>query len=91
MEVFQRMVRNLTTCAQILEHESMNPQISPNSLIRKALELTKLIGGQWEYPGFLICQIYLQLSINSREVMQELDNYENWPQLPQMMAGPPNR
>ena len=91
MEVFQRMVRNLMTCAQILEHESMNPQLSPNSLIRKALELTKLIGGQFEYPGFLLCQIYLQLSINSREVMQELDNYENWPQMPQMLAGPPNR
>ena len=84
MEVFQRMVRNLVTCAQILEHESMSPHISPNSLIRTALELTKLIGGQWEYPGFALCQIYLQLNINSREVMQELNNYENWPQMPQI-------
>ena len=58
----------------------MSPQMSPNSLIRTSLELTKLIGGQFEYPGFALCQIYLQLNINAREVMQMLENYENWPQ-----------
>ena len=29
--------------------------------------------------GFALCQIYLQLSINHKEVMMELNNYENWP------------
>ena len=57
----------------------MGAQITASSLLRTALELTKFIGGDFEYPGFALCKIYLQLSINHREIIRELDNYENWP------------
>jgi len=77
-EIFQRMVRNLVTCAQAQEHDMGNHMIS-SSLLRTSLELTKFIGGDFEYPGFALCQIYLQLSINHKEIMKELNNYENWP------------
>jgi len=77
MEIFQRMVRNLVTSAQIQEQEIMSR--GTFTLLRSALELTKLIGGVNENPGFALCQIYLQLSINHREIIKELDNYENWP------------
>ena len=72
-------VRNLVTSAQVQEHEYAGSHIISSSLLRTSLELTKFIGGNFEYPGFALCQIYLQLSINQREVIKELDNYENWP------------
>ena len=65
------------TSAQIQEQETLQTSTFP--LLRSALELTKHIGGDFEYPGFPLCQIYLQLSINHREIIQELDNHENWP------------
>ena len=49
------------------------------SLLRAALELQKLIGAEFEHPGFGLVQLYLQQNINHREVYQELDDYENWP------------
>ena len=67
------------TSAQIQEQETLQTPIKSFPLLRSALELTKLIGGDFEYPGFPLCQIYLQLSINHREIIQELDNHENWP------------
>lgn len=79
LAIFQRMVRNLVTSAQIQDHEFMGPQITWNSLLRTTLELTQVIGEDFEYPGFALCQIYLQLTINHREIIRELDNYENWP------------
>ena len=50
----------------------------PYSLLRAALELQKLIGADFEHPGFGLVQLYLQQNVNHREVNAELDNYENW-------------
>jgi hypothetical protein len=33
-------------------------------LLKSALELTSVIGRSDEYPGFGLCQIYLQVSIS---------------------------
>jgi hypothetical protein len=51
----------------------------PYSLLRAAMELQKIIGADFEHPGFGLVQLYLQQNINHREIKEELDNYENWP------------
>ena len=76
IEVFQRMVRNMLAIGQMVENVSDSQSYS---LLRAALELQKLIGADFEHPGFGLVQLYLQQNINHREVHEELDNYENWP------------
>ena len=76
IEVFQRMVRNMLAIGQMIENVSDS---QPYSLLRAALELQKLIGAEFEHPGFGLVQLYLQQNVNHREVNTELDNYENWP------------
>ena len=70
------MVRNMLNIGQMIENVSDS---QPYSLLRAALELQKLIGAEFEHPGFGLVQLYLQQNVNHREVNQELDNYENWP------------
>ena len=48
-------------------------------LLRAALELQKLIGAEFEHPGFGLVQLYLQQNINHREILKELGNFESWP------------
>ena len=69
----------MVTSAQVQEHEYAGSHFVSSSLLKTSLELTKVIGGDFEYPGFALCQFYLQMQINHREIMSELDNYENWP------------
>ena len=76
IEVFQRMVRNMIAIGQMMENVSDSQSYS---LLRAALELQKIIGAEFEHPGFGLVQLYLQQNINHREVKEELDNYENWP------------
>ena len=47
-------VRNLVTSAQVQEHEYAGTHIISSSLLRTSLELTKFIGGDFEYPGKFI-------------------------------------
>ena len=70
------MVRNMLAIGQMIENVSDS---QPYSLLRAALELQKLIGADFEHPGFGLVQLYLQQNVNHREVNAELDNYENWP------------
>ena len=70
------MVRNMLAIGQMIENVSDSRAYS---LLRAALELQKLIGADFEYPGFGLVQLYLQKNINHREIHTELDNYENWP------------
>ena len=71
------MVRNMLAVGQMHEHASDSESYS---LLRAALELQELIGADFEYPGFGLVQLYLQQNVNHREVLKELDNFENWPQ-----------
>ena len=48
---FHFQVRNLVTSAQVQEHEYAGTHIISSSLLRTSLELTKFIGGDFEYPG----------------------------------------
>ena len=70
------MVRNMIAIGQMMESVSDSQSYS---LLRAALELQRVIGAEFEHPGFGLVQLYLQQNVNHREVNQELDNYENWP------------
>ena len=71
------MVRNMIAIGQMMENDFSDSQ--SYSLLRAAMELQKIIGAEFEHPGFGLVQLYLQQNINHREVKEELDNYENWP------------
>ena len=70
------MCRNLIASAQVQSQDG----IDSKNLLRMGLELNKYIGPNFEYPGYVLCQIYLQMSINHKEILQLLDNFANWPQ-----------